>query len=212
MPMRRASRAGSGPCWSRSASVPPRRSSRMRYGPCSLLPTSKSVTTFGWESRAAASASRRSRSWRRSVSSPPPPSTALKATARPSSRSRASQTTPKPPRPISRSSSNRPTTAPACRTRSQPDAPGAWASSAIREVRERGSTACAPSCSGSPKATPAFGPWSGPVVCFATLPRRGDPHRRPFEASHPKEVAPLLGGAQRLEAAPQIAFRGLALG
>src|SRR5690349_3809172 len=44
----------SGPCSSRSASVRPRRSSSTRYGPCSLRPTSNSVTMFGWESRAAA--------------------------------------------------------------------------------------------------------------------------------------------------------------
>jgi protein kinase-like protein len=36
--------------------VRPRRSSSTRYGPCSLCPTSNSVTIFGWESRAAASA------------------------------------------------------------------------------------------------------------------------------------------------------------
>ena len=65
---------------------------------------------FGWEHRAAASASRSRRSSLRSSRSPA--RTALKATVRPSSRSRASYTTPKPPRPTSRKSSNRPTTEP----------------------------------------------------------------------------------------------------
>src|SRR5574342_1380247 len=82
---------------------------------------------FGCDSRAAASASRSSRSWR--TPAWPPARTALKATARPSSRSRASQTTPKPPRPSSRTSSNRPTTAPERSTGSQaPPSPARGAS------------------------------------------------------------------------------------
>ena len=87
---------------------------------------------LGCESRAAASASRSSRSSRRSALAPG--RTALRATARPRSRSRASQTTPKPPRPISRTSSNHPTIAPGLSAASQVET-GSGASACTRSWR-----------------------------------------------------------------------------
>ena len=60
----------------------------MRYGPNSDRPTSWMVTMFGWDNRAAASASRSSLS--SATSGRSPGSTALNATVRPRSRSFAS--------------------------------------------------------------------------------------------------------------------------
>ena len=82
----------------------------IRYGVPSWTPESWSVTTLGWLSRAAASASSLSGLASFSRVLVRPGRMALKATARDSSRSLASKTSPKPPRPSSRTSSKRPAT------------------------------------------------------------------------------------------------------
>ena len=99
-PMRRARSGASGPSANLSAKVRPGRSSMTRKGTPSCSPLSKTATTLGWLSPAAAraSASKRSRT---------PGSDArwglsrFTATSRSSRRSRAAHTSPMPPRPMS---------------------------------------------------------------------------------------------------------------
>ncbi len=121
----------------------------MRYGPPSQLPTSNSVTMFGWLSCAAASASRWSQA-SRSRAGCSPGDIAFSATSRPSCRSRASNTIPNPPRPSSRTSSNRPTARPGRRLRahaSDASYSGVRASACRSSVSAPGLTASLPSSS-----------------------------------------------------------------
>src|SRR4051812_47970761 len=104
-PIRATSRSAIALARTSSARVRPRTSSETRYTSCSSYASSYMATMPGWLSRAAARASRSTRS--------PLPSSrgiALTATSRSSFSSQASQTTPNPPAPRRRSRRYRPST------------------------------------------------------------------------------------------------------
>ncbi|PSK48316.1 hypothetical protein B0E38_06268 [Streptomyces sp. 111WW2] len=102
-PISAARRGSNGPsASSRSARDSPRTSSITIQGRPPSVATSYTVTTLGWEIRAAAHASRSSRAYIRPTSvcdSPAGARTSLTATSRRSTSSRARHTVPMPPSP-----------------------------------------------------------------------------------------------------------------